>query len=226
MESFLDTPGFLSSRSSLASDVSFLFAVLFSGLFLVSGYFAIKNHGATHHRMILFSTVSMFVYFIYYYRVRRMGFASFTDQVDFAGEGLVYTSVFRPLLWTHFLIVTLSTFFAVYTVISGFKAAVRQNGQMLLKNIRLSPSKVLWSISFIWLIFLGWWLQTVHAFTLGYRAILLFFGYILPAGIAFAIHKALPFSERRHRILGRLCLVLFACLLVTSTLTYSMLYIF
>ena len=226
MESIIATEGFLSSRSTLASDISFLFAVSFSSLFLISGYLAGNNQGTFHHRMIIFSTVSMFAYFVFYYRVRSLGLDSFADQVHLQVNNTLFRATFKPIFWTHFLVVCLSSFFAIYTIISGFTATVKQNGRMILANNKISLSRIAWSVSFIWLIFLAWWLQTIHALNTAYRATFLIFGYFLPASVALIIHKLLPFSERRHRILGKLCMLLFACLIVTSTLTYSLLYIF
>ena len=225
MESIIEAEGFLSSRSTLASDISFLFAISFSSLFLISSYFALNNQGTHHHRMILFSMVSMAAYFVFYYRVRSLGLDSFADQVHLQVNNTLFRATFKPVFWTHFLVVSLSSFFAIYTVISGFKAAVKQNGRMILTNNRVSLSKIAWSIGFIWLIFLAWWLQTIHALNTPYRATFLIFGYFLPASVALVIHKLLPFSGNRHRILGRLCMALFVCLIITSTLTYSLLYI-
>ncbi|MFQ5431771.1 MAG: hypothetical protein ACE5EN_04600 [Nitrospinota bacterium] len=176
--------------------------------------------------MIIFSMLSMIAYFVFYYRVRRLGLNSFSNQLDYEGEGIIKAGIFRPVFWSHFLIVCLSTFSAIYTILSGFKAAIKQNGRMLLENFRVSMSKTAWTISFIWLIFLFWWLRIVHEFDTVFIVIFLIFGYFLPASVALIIHKLLPFSEHRHRILGRLSMVLFACLIITSTLVYSMLYIF
>ena len=226
MESIIEAEGFLSSRSTMASDVSFLFAISFSALFLISGYIAMNNNGTLHHRMIGFSMISMFAYFVFYYRVRSLGLDSFADQVHLQVNNSLFRATFKPVFWTHFLIVSLSTFFAIYTVISGFKASVKQNGQMILTNNRVILSKIAWSISFIWLIFLAWWLQSIHALNTMYRVTFLIFGYFLPASVALIIHKLLPLSGKKHKILGRLCMMLFACLIITSTLTYSLLYIF
>ena len=226
MESIMEAQGFLSSRSTLASDLSFIFAISFASLFLISGYIAFKKQGAFHHRMILFSMLSMIAYFIFYYRVRRMGLESYADKLNFEDGGIVRASIFKPVLWSHFLVVSLSTFSSVYTIISGFKAAAKQNGRMVLENYRVHLSKIAWFISFIWLIFMFWWLRTVHDFDTIFIVIFLIFGYFLPASVALIIHKLLPFSEHRHRILGRICMLLFGCLIITSTLIYSLLYIF
>lgn len=226
MESIIEAEGFLSSRSTLASDMSFLFAISFAALFLLSGYIAMNNQGSLHHKMILFSMVSMISYFVFYYKVRSLGLDSFADQVHLQVNNTLFRATFKPIFWTHFLVVCLSTFAAIYTIISGFKAAIKQNKQMILKNERISLSRVAWGISFIWLIFLAWWLQTIHALNTAYRATFLIFGYFLPALIVLTVHKLLPFTGQRHRILGKLCMLLFASLIITSTLTYSLLYIF
>ena len=39
------------------------------------------------------------------------------------------------------------------------------------------------------------------------------------------IEKSLPNGGQRHRVLGRITMVIFALILVTSTLTYLMLYV-
>ena len=39
------------------------------------------------------------------------------------------------------------------------------------------------------------------------------------------IERSLPDGARRHRVLGRITMVIFALILVTSTLTYLMLYV-
>ena len=50
-------------------------------------------------------------------------------------------------------------------------------------------------------------------------------GYFIPAALAVLIQKTLPESEKRHRVLGTICLGLFAGLLLTSTLAYCLLYV-
>jgi len=221
----MNNPGFFSSRSTLGSDISYLFAVLFTVLFLISGMLAKKHKGLTHHKMILISMVTMFLYFIYYYQVRRLGVSSMADEIVFPGPDWVYQKVFRPALMVHFMAVTFSIILAIYMIINGFKTAVRNNGEMTLENKRLKLSIPLWGLGLAWLVFLTWWLFSVHQFGWGYRIMFLALGYFIPAAVAMLIHKTLPESEKRHRVLGTICLGLFAGLLVTSTLVFCLLYV-
>ncbi|HEB73007.1 MAG TPA: DUF420 domain-containing protein [Nitrospirae bacterium] len=221
----MNNPGFLSSRSTLGSDVSYLFAVVFTLLFLISGVFAKKHKGLKHHRMILVSMSTMFLYFIYYYKIRRLGVSSMADEIVFSGPDWVYQKVFRPALMAHFMFVTFSISLAVYMIANGFKTAVKNKGEMTLKNARLRPSITLWALSLVWLAFLAWWLFFVHQFGWGYRIMFLALGYFIPAVMVALIQKTLPESEKRHRVLGAICIGLFAGLLVTSTLVYCLLYV-
>lgn len=225
MVNFLQSPGFLSARSTMGSDISLLFALLFSSMYVISGFQAVKKRGLRHHRMILISAVMMCAYFVFYYNVRQFGVASFTDRINFEGSGQLYASLFRPILYLHFTIVCLSLFLAVYTILSGFKTSVRNGESLVLNSQRIGISKKMWFVSFIWLALLTWWLVSMHAFGWGYKILLLFLAYFLPAMVAIAINKALPLSDERHRILGRLCMGSFAGLFFTSMLTYSLLYI-
>lgn len=225
MVNFLQAPGFLSDRSNLGSDISLLFALLFSSMYVISGFQAVKKRGLTHHRMILVSTVTMCAYFVFYYNVRQFGVASFTDRINFAGSGQLYAGLFKPVLYLHFTIVCLSVFLAIYTILSGFKSSVRSGETLILNSQQVGISKRMWFISFIWLAFLTWWLVSMHAFGWGYKILFLFLAYFLPAMVAIFINKVLPLSDDRHRILGRLCMVSFAGLFLTSMITYSLLYI-
>jgi len=225
MQDFLYGPGFLSSRSTLGSDVSLILAIGFTSLFVYSGYIAVNKKGRAHHNMILVSMASMFGYFIFYYYVRRLGLASYADHIRYMGESKLLAGLFVPLFYFHFLIVILATFFAIYVIILGFKTAVTVDGRLVLKDEKAVPSKTLWGIGFVWLAFLAWWLISVHQFSWGDRILFLLFGYFIPAGIVLSVHLALPFKERRHRLLGRICVGLFACLLITSTMIYTLLYI-
>lgn len=222
---FMSSPGFLSVRSSVGSDLSYLLAVTFTTLFLISGALAVKRYGLAHHRMMLISMAVMLGYFAFYYQVRRLGLASMADQLEFAGPEWVYHKVFRPILYAHFLAVTLSLFLAVYMVANGFRTAVIGRGAIVLKNERIAHSKALWLLGLVWLVFLAWWVFSRPRFDWGHRAMFLSLGYFIPASSMFLTGRALPYSERRHRVMGRLCLGMFVLLLVTSTSVYYLLYI-
>jgi len=215
----------MSGRGTLGSDISYFFAVMFTLLFLGAGLLASQGKGLKHHRMILVSMVTMISYFIYYYEVRKLGVASLADQAHFPGPEWIYREIFRPVLLTHFAVVMLTMFSATYMIINGFKSAERVDGQMRLKNGRARISRVLWIISLVWLGLLSWWLFNTHHFGWGHKILFLSFGYFVPAGFAVATTKLLPELDRRHRALGRFCLVMFTCLLFTSTVVYYLLYI-
>ncbi len=221
----MNNPGFLSARSTLGSDISYFFAVLFTALFLIAGLFARRGHGLRHHRMILVSMAVMILYFIYYYEVRRLGVTSFADQIHFDGPQWVYVKIFRPVMIAHFLIVTTSIFLAIYMVINGFRTAVKQRTAMFLRSEPVKTSKIMWAIGLIWLALLSWWVFSVHSFGWGHRMMFLAFGFFIPAILAIIIQWTLPDSAKRHRALGRLCLAMFACLLATSTIVYYLLYV-
>ena len=225
MIELLNNPGFLSSRSTLGSDISYFFAAGFTMLFLIAGLLAKRGHGLAHHRMILFSMTIMVLYFIYYYEVRRLGVTSFADQIHFDGPQWVYQKIFRPVMIAHFLMVTSSIFLATYMIINGFRTAIKRDGALILKSERLAISKALWTISLVWLGLLAWWVFSVHKFGWGHRTMFLAFGFFIPAMLAIITQKVLPDSARRHRMLGRLCLAMFAGLLATSTMVYYLLYV-
>lgn len=225
MVEIFNNPGFLSAKSTFGSDISYLFAVIFTALFLIAGRFAFKRQGGTHHRMILISMVTMIAYFTYYYLVRRLGLASLEDQINFDGPPWVYQKVFKPVLMIHFLMVSLSTFIAIYMVGNGFRTSYVINNRLVLRNEPVRSSKALWGAGFIWLAILVWWAFSTPLFGWGHRSMMLFLGYFLPLALTLAIRRALPKSERRHRILGRICLALFAGLLLTSSVAYYLLYL-
>lgn len=225
MIDFLNSPGVFSARATLGSDISYVFAVIFTCMFLGAGYLAMKKKGMAHHWMILVSLITMIAYFAYYYKVRRLGYSSFVDEISFQSSGWISYKVFKQIFYLHFLVVCVSVFMAIYATILGFRSTAKEGGRLVLIDKRIQMSKGLWIVSFAWLAFLSWWVFSVHHFGWGYRMLFLFFGYFLPAGIALTVNYKLPASERRHRVLGKICLVLLASLLVTNTLVYYVLYI-
>ncbi len=224
MKEYLLSPGFLSARSTMGSDFSYLAAVFFTTMFIIAGYFAKNHRGQAHHRMILVSMVAMILYFTYYYLVRQLGLASLADQIKFPGPQWVYQKIFHPLLLLHFLIVSLSTFISLYMIGNGFRTASVINGRMSLKSEKIMRSRILWGIGFLWLGFLAWWVSSKSVFSLWHKTMLLSLGYFIPAITILVIGKMLPNSEKRHRTLGRICIMLFVMLLITSTLAYYLLY--
>ncbi|MDH5636962.1 MAG: DUF420 domain-containing protein [Nitrospinota bacterium] len=222
----LSGPGILSSRTTLGSDISLFLAIGFILMFLLAGYLARSKKGRAHHRMILASMAAMVFYLVYYIQVRYMGLASVADQRSFPGPDWIYTSILRPLLTVHVTVVSMSLYLSVYMVINGFLARFpMDDGSLTLKTGLARPSKVLWGIALFWLAFLGWLTILSGRFDLYHAAIFLALGFGAPAGMALLIHFTLPKADRRHRIVGRICLLLFSLMLATTVSTYYLLYI-
>ncbi|MGK7344592.1 MAG: hypothetical protein ACNS63_02130, partial [Candidatus Nitrospinota bacterium M3_3B_026] len=202
MIDWLNAPGILSGKSTIGSDMSYILSVAFTLLFLISGLLARRGMGLAHHRMMLVSMLAMFGYFVFYYEVRRLGVASLADQAGFEGPVWVYRRIFRPALYFHFLMVTLSSFSAIYMIFNGFRTASARDGKMTLEERAVKRSGRLWLAGFAWLAFLSWWAFSHPRLDLWHRAMILSFGYFLPAAMALAVGRLLPDSARRHRTLG------------------------
>lgn len=232
MKEFLAQPGFLVKTGTLGADVSYLLAIIFTILFLISWRLARKGKGTKHHNLIFVSMVAMVVYFLGYYYARQLGVLVLESKEGFGGSEELYNNVFIPILTTHLILVTLGLIMVFYMVVLGFRACEKVKGDYLLKEglLKANPK----SFRKIMLILLGLWginqiiLTFVrHASWQTTLAWALIFGTIaLVISIEKLIEKLLPDGARRHRVLGRGTMVIFAALLVTSTLTYLMLYVF
>ena len=216
----------------MGADISLILVVIFTSMFIYSGYLARQGEGMAHRRMVFGSMIAMIGYFIYYYKIRQLGYISFADQSGMKGEGSIRAMLFGPVLILHFSVVCLSTFASFYTVTSGFRGAAIHEGRLVLGNERLPLSKPLWIAGLVWLGFLSWWVfywwGGIHKGNLGmhYKVMFLALGYIIPASIALTIHKVFPLAEQRHRFMGRLTAGLFTLLLFSSGAIYSLLYVF
>ncbi|MDH5677379.1 MAG: hypothetical protein OEZ28_02040 [Nitrospinota bacterium] len=226
MIDFLGGPGILSPRTTLGSDISLFMAMGFISMFLFAGYLARNKKGLAHHRMILASMVMMVLYLAYYAQVRYMGLASLSDQMKYMGGSDFYNTVLHPLLMAHLVVVSISLYLSVYMVINGFMARFPlDDGSLTLKTGFAKPSKVLWGIGLAWFAFLVWMTTLSGRLSSSHTVIFLVLGFGIPAGVALLIHFALPKADRRHRIVGRVCLMFFGLMLATTTTTYYLLYI-
>ncbi|MBT5029482.1 MAG: DUF420 domain-containing protein [Nitrospinaceae bacterium] len=230
MKSILEQPGFLAPSGTVGADVSYLLAVVFTGLFLVSWAMAKKAQGTRHHNLILVSMVSMIVYFCAYYYARQLGVLSFEGREGFGGPDDVYENIFVPVLTTHLILVTLGMVFAFYMIAQGFRASEKNGADYRLKpgKQNMDPRR----FKIIMFTILGCWALN-QALLLAVRQNP--FGASVAYGMIFAtvalvvslekvIEKILPEGARRHRILGRITMVIYALVLITSTATYIMLY--
>ena len=117
-----------------------------------------------------------------------------------------------------------------YLVVEGYRACDKVGSEYVLKpgELKADPKK----FTRIWLWILGLWaLMEVFCLVRGkpWQAqlayFLIFATIALVVGLEKLIEKWLPDGARRHRILGRGTMVLYALILITSTATYLMLYV-
>ena len=95
MKKILAEPGFLAPSGTIGADISYLLAVIFTVLFLISWVMAKNSQGTRHHKLILVSMVSMIVYFVGYYYARSLGVLSFEGREGFGGPDDVYENLFK-----------------------------------------------------------------------------------------------------------------------------------
>ncbi|MEE8259500.1 MAG: DUF420 domain-containing protein [Nitrospinaceae bacterium] len=231
MQEFLKKPGFMVESGTLGADLSYLLAVVFTVLFLVAWWMAKKGQGTRHHKLIFVSAVSMVVYFVAYYYARSLGVLALEGKEGFGGPPEVYDNVFVPVLTIHLVLVTLGLILTPYMIWEGFRACDRTGKNYVLKSgeLKADPKK----FTRIWLWILGLWaVAEVLCLIAGktWQSQLAYFLIFLTAagvvGLEKSIEKWLPDGARRHRILGRGTMILFALILCTSTATYLLLMYF
>ena len=230
MKTLLEQPGFLAPSGTIGADVSYLLALVFTILFLIAWRMAKKAQGTRHHKLILVSMVAMIVYFVAYYYARSLGVLSFEGREGFGGPDDVYKNIFVPVLTTHLILVTLGMILAFYMIPQGFRASDKSGGEYRLKSgeLKMKPRTfklVLFTIVGCWALVQALLLavrQSPFGASIAYG--LIFLTVALVVSLEKLIEKMLPDGARRHRILGRTTMVIFALILVTSTATYLMLY--
>lgn len=231
MKEWLEQKGFLSTAGTMGADLSYLLAVVFTGLFVTAWMQAKNGQGTKHHNLIFVSMVSMVIYFTVYYLFRQLGVLALEGKEGFGGPEEIYNSVFLPILSTHLVLVTLGLIMAFYMVIQGFRASEKKNGHYCLTEgeMRVSSERlkgvmrillILWGINQAILIFVreaSWQASLAWAIIFGVIA-----GVV---NLERLIERWLPDGAKRHRILGRGTMVVYVLILITSTLTYLMLYV-
>ena len=230
MKTLLEQPGFLAPSGTIGADISYLLALIFTILFLVAWGMAKKAQGTRHHKLILVSMVAMIVYFVAYYYARSLGVLSFEGREGFGGSDDVYENIFVPVLTAHLILVTLGMVLAFYMIPQGFRASDNSGGEYRLKSgeLKMKPRTfkiVIFTIAGCWALVQALLLATREnpfGASVAYGLIFLTIGLI--ASLEKLIEKMLPDGARRHRVLGRTTMVIYALILVTSTATYLMLY--
>lgn len=231
MKEFLAKPGFMVSTGTVGADLSYLLAVVFTFLFLYSWWLAKQSKGTQHHKLILVSMTSMVVYFCAYYYARQLGVLALEGKEGFGGPEEIYNGVFIPVLTTHLILVTLGLILTFYMVSQGFRASQKIKGEYSLKeeDLKISPASFrrmmfiilgIWGVNQLILTFVrhsSWEASLAWA--------LIFATIALVISIEKLFEKMLPDGAKRHRILGRGTMVIYALILITSTMTYLMLYV-
>ncbi len=232
MKEFLAHPGFLAPYGTRGTDMSYLLAIAFTGLFMVGWYRARRGQGQSHHVVTLWAMLAMLAYFTWYYLSRELGVLAFEGKEGFGGPASVYTWVFSPLLTIHITVVAIGIVLALYMIALGFRTSVRRAAE---RTLRAGPP-IIGSGRFSLGVFGASLVTAVALFAVRAASkgpsLRLFIAWTILSisvgllVIAFEwIGRALfADGERRHRALGSFTMVLYLVALVTSTATYVMLY--
>lgn len=231
MKEFLEAAGFFGTAGTVGADLSYLLAVVFTSMFTTSWVQAKKGQGTKHHNLVFISMVSMVVYFTVYYFFRQLGVLALEGKEGFGGPEEVYNSVFVPILSLHLFLVTMGLILAFYMVIQGFRSSKKIKGKYILTEGDLKVRSTTFK-KVMYILLAAWGLNQIiltfvrHASWQSSLAWALIFGTIvLVISLEKAIEKWLPDGAKRHRVLGRGTMVVYILTLVTSTLTYLMLYV-
>jgi uncharacterized membrane protein YozB (DUF420 family) len=231
MKEFLGAAGFFGTAGTVGADLSYLLAVVFTAMFTTSWVQAKKGQGTKHHNLVFISMVSMVIYFTVYYFFRQLGVLALEGKEGFGGPEEVYNSVFVPILSVHLFLVTMGLILAFYMVIQGFRSSKKVEGKYILTEGDLKVRSTTFK-KVMYILLAAWGLNQIiltfvrHASWQSSLAWALIFGTIaLVISLEKAIEKWLPDGAKRHRVLGRGTMVVYILILVTSTLTYLMLYV-
>lgn len=227
MVEFFNRPGFLGTHGTLGADLSFVLALAFTLLFIVGWRMGKKHQGNRHHVLVLWAMVSMVVYFTIYYLARGLGALATEGKEGFGGPEWLYHYFFKPLLTVHILVVSVGLILAVYMVVLGFRVTVRKMGERVLQSGALKMSGgAFMKIAVGALVLFGLigalrcssvacWIVYISGFSLVVLVLLAEKG----------VERLIPDGERRHRLLGNFTMTLYVIALLTSTITYVLLYI-
>lgn len=227
MKELLAKPGFLGTYGTIGADVSYLFAVIFTSLFLFGWYKGKKHEGNIHHALNLWGMVGMLAYFTSYYLFRRLGVLALEGRSGFGGPDWIYNNIFTPILTVHILLVTFGIVLAIYLIVLGFRASFKENGRRLLKEENLQVKKKNFYISLLSILTVMGLLAFIRCDS--FRCYMVYLVGIIIVALVFIFEKILerilPNGAKRHRLLGKFIMAIYILLLITSTMTYFSLYI-
>lgn len=232
MLEWLKQPGFLGTHATIGADLSQLMATLFTALFIIGWVQAMRARGNPHHWLMLGGMVAMLGFFTSYYLFRQLGVLAFEGKEGFGGSQALYDHVFIPLLTFHIILVILGLILAIYMIVLGFRAQrILEEGRRVLNDVLLQTSwrRVGSIFGTITLIVLGVFSLRVVMSGFSSRKLMVYLGLLILVAVVFAVEIAIqriwPSGERRHRVLGRLTMIIYCILFVTGSVTYTMLYI-
>ncbi len=226
MKKFLTSPGFLSPYGTFGADFSSVMAWGFTLLFVYGWYLGKKHQGQRHHLVTLWGMVAMLAYFTTYYLARGLGALSIEGKEGFGGPDWVYDYIFSPMLTIHILVISLGLVLAVYMIVLGFRSSAMKKSIRYLKSEPLVMEKKSFNTVLIGGAVIFGLLAVIRSGPLA-RYIVYLAGFLLVAMVLFAerwFERAIPDGAKRHRKLGTFTMVLYVIALVTSTVTYVMLY--
>lgn len=227
MFEFLKNPGFLPTHGTMGADLSFVMALVFTLLFLIGWRMGRNRQGNRHHGLVLWAMVGMLAYFTVYYLARGLGALATEGKEGFGGPPWIYKFIFSPLLTIHILVVSVGLVLAVYMIVLGFRVTVKRMGQRVLQAglLTMSPSAFLKIAGAVLVLFgligaarchsVACWIVYVSGFLLVVAVLLIEKG----------IERLIPDGERRHRLIGSVTMTLYVIALVTSSITYVMIYV-
>jgi uncharacterized membrane protein YozB (DUF420 family) len=228
MKEILARPGFLGTYGTIGADLSFVMAVLFTILFVIGWRAARKRHGNAHHWIVLGAALTMVAYFTSYYLIRSLGVLAIEGREGFGGPDWLYAYVFRPLLTAHILFVSVGLVMTVYMIVLGFRASVKERGNRILLGGELRLNKRKYYLALAATLAVPGIYGVIRCVTL--RCAAVYGAGLLLILAAFALERVmerlLPKGRQRHRVLGRVTMVVFLIVLVTAALTYLSLYVF
>lgn len=227
MIEFLSKPGFLPTHGTFGTDLSFIMALVFTILFIIGWRMAKKRQSNQHHVLVLWAMVSMLAYYTVYYLSRSLGALALEGKEGFGGPQWIYHYVFSPLLTIHIIVVSVGLVMAVYMIILAFRVTVKKMGQRLLQPGMLKMSQSAFIKVTVGTFALFALLALVRCCSLG-RLLVYFFGFLLVMLVLLfekGIERLIPDGEQRHRKIGTFTMVLYVIILLTSSITYAMLYV-
>ena len=226
MKDFLNAPGFLSPFGTFGADISSVMAWVFTLLFMYGWYKARKHQGQTHHLVTLWGMVAMLGYFTLYYLARGLGALSVEGKEGFGGPDWVYSYIFTPILTIHILVISIGLVLAIYMIVLGFRSSFKRGKERYLKaeTLKMGRKGFIYTLAGAALLFGGF---AAIRWSSMQRLLVYLSGFVLVVAVLFlerGIERWMPDAATRHRKMGAFTMALYVIALITSTMTYVMLY--